>query len=1147
MKSASVIFFALLLGLCGLADAAGPRVKWTFEAKSNLYGPPLVADMHPAPGLETLICDAEVRQMICIDARGKELWRYDGGFKKRLISVPALSAPGPDGVRVLLIGNADSQWACVDAATGKEVWKKAFGEVEWGNGLWADLDGDGVEEAVAATQQQGVVALDRSGNERWRYQGPDGKTPPEVRGPMAAADINGDGKIELFGAGKYGVFSLNADGTLRWETTTWDDFEAGVVVGAQKAMSPQWQVFSASHDEHAVWAFNADTGAIVWRQPLLGPSNIYTGSSIALADLDSSPFQSALYASETVERLKVVVGDGTGHLQAFAAINGQPCWSAQTNGPVHAAASLGDVDGDGWCDVLCASGDHRLYGYDRHGSLVWDFATNLRMVYPPTLADIDDDGRTEILACGSDSILRCLTLDGVHDPGMMPWPMRGQNPAMTNALPLDLPFALRVEEPADLLENGGFEEGQVAEGLVVPGKDSEAYQRRIQCPKGWMSETTYVDGGPVGPVAQGVPIEGWRRDSAEAREGTHALHVEKPMSLASVPVSVPQELSSDVMRHLTESPVQAEVFSKGPGAKAAYLRFGNGVRTVPLERKEDEGGWTRWAADHFSVPDAKDFQLVLETGDGGAYWDAAKVTATLHAPAELRVLVNQAGYDAGAPKHFVAQGNVTGEKAVFAVKRGKDTVFEGALQFAGRIKGAYGRDWGFNYWTGDFTAVGEPGEYIVETRVGDTTARSYPFRIGENILWDETAVPAYKFFYYQRCGMAIPGIHEACHLDDARGPDGKQCELWGGWHDAGDYNTYDNAPYVHGLSRAYQRAKPVFDAIDQDGNGRADFLDEILWGAEHTRRMIAPDGSAFGHITSGYGFFAAPELETDNQPGTGDERPITGNLTGNDPSHDHASMAKMALWADEKPAWVEPASRGLQWALDHGFRGAEQFSTTVDLFEATQDPKWAGLAKELFPAIQANAAIVEAVRKYDRLFNEDHREALRSALTAKADELVSLASNPFGVLTFGTKEPPNFFKTPADRAGWHVGTTMYLFEAAEIVALAYQYQPDPRYLDFVYDQFNWTLGMNPFNLSMMEGCGDAFLPTYHNRHTFGGVKHGAIPGGIANGVTWRAVGDDRPFVDLSGNDIPAYEPNEFWLPHNTNYLNALTALREARK
>jgi hypothetical protein len=42
------------------------------------------------------------------------------------------------------------------------------------------------------------------------------------------------------------------------------------------------------------------------------------------------------------------------------------------------------------------------------------------------------------------------------------------------------------------------------------------------------------------------------------------------------------------------------------------------------------------------------------------------------------------------------------------------------------------------------------------------------------------------------------------------------------------------------------------------------------------------------------------------------------------------------------------------------------------------------------------------------------------------------------------------------------------------------------------------------------------------------------------------VGDDRPLVDTNGTDIPAYESNECWLPHNTAFLNALANLMRAR-
>jgi hypothetical protein len=172
--------------------------------------------------------------------------------------------------------------------------------------------------------------------------------------------------------------------------------------------------------------------------------------------------------------------------------------------------------------------------------------------------------------------------------------------------------------------------------------------------------------------------------------------------------------------------------------------------------------------------------------------------------------------------------------------------------------------------------------------------------------------------------MAIPGWHDACHLDDAVSPDGKtQYELWGGWHDAGDYNTYHNAPYVYGLAVAYAQQRDAFDLLFLDKEGHGEFFDEILWGGDHTRRMIMADGSAFGAITSGYGFWGPPELETDNLPNTGDER--RGTRDGGDiPDAHQAAVARIAVLLDDDEdatPWIEAAARSLEYALKENRRG----------------------------------------------------------------------------------------------------------------------------------------------------------------------------------------------------------------------------------
>ncbi|HIO46472.1 TPA: hypothetical protein EYN23_03845 [Candidatus Poribacteria bacterium] len=97
-----------------------------------------------------------------------------------------------------------------------------------------------------------------------------------------------------------------------------------------------------------------------------------------------------------------------------------------------------------------------------------------------------------------------------------------------------------------------------------------------------------------------------------------------------------------------------------------------------------------------------------------------------------------------------------------------------------------------------------------------------------------------------------------------------------------------------------------------------------------------------------------------------------------------------------------------------------------------------------------------------------------------------------GLYTFGTEETPNCFGTPPQSGGTSMGTNSNLLYAAITMGKAYKYKNDPRYLGFMYDQLNWILGNNPFNISLMEEQGSAFPTTYHHRYLFGGVDRGAV-------------------------------------------------------
>jgi outer membrane protein assembly factor BamB len=1092
---------------------------WVHEAKSNLYASPLVADMHPSPGKEIIVGDSEARRLRCISATGQQLWETDGGWKKRLVSAASLSAPLADGTRLLAVGNADGSLTAVDAATGKVRWQVQAGPVEWGGGLWADIDGDGAQEYAHATLKDGVAAYDAQGRERWRYTGAAGGPQVAVSSVPAACDIDGDGKSEMFFSTPWGVSCLNGDGTPRWEKTTGDDFKATIIIGdADSDGAPE--LYTMSCDDDYLWRLDARTGAVAWKTPLAGGADAYNGSALALGDIDRDGTE------------EVVAADNTGHVYALGS-DGTIRWMFTTQKPVHAAVSLGDVDGDGKVEVLAASGDHNLYCLNGIGHELWRVETGLRLVHPATIDDINLDGKTDLLVCGCDHLLRCLQTGGRYDATSVPWPSRRFDSAQSGAsFGKRGPAQPKVEVSQSLFEYGGFEQGKVRGGLEQFDAKNPLRDRVLGRPQGWKCVTPGVEWG----MADNLDGNG------------KCLLVQGPCEIVSDYVPLPYGLRT----------LSAAV-SGGACAVRAEIRWLGDTGVIgatPLEYQSEGGGWHSWFLGDTAPPrGARSAAMALHSECPDSRWDGACITGKVLAPVSTTVLINQAGYDVGAPKHFVVQSNVKAESAAFALLREDGSVArEGSLAPTGRITGKYGKDWGCEYYNGALGDFDTPGRYRIRATLDGVTAESWPFEIGENQLWNAAARPAYRFFWYQRCGMEIPGFHGACHLDDANGPDGKTARnVAGGWHDAGDYNKYQNAPYLIGLARAYGAQATAFDALKPEGE--EGFLDELLWGGIHVRRMVTEDGSAFGSITSGYGFWGPPELETDNIPGTGDERPASC-VRGDNPDDHQAGLARIAALLHDKgradvSEWTEPAARSLDYALAQGHRGLQQLGTATDLFRATNDPKYAALAKELFAALAPkpdqgpSPVLVDVVRRYDETFKEDHAAVLKEMLVARAEALLKLSDNPFGVCTFGPPEKPNFFNAPDDKGGWHIGTSSYLFESATLVALADQFAPDPRYKRFVYDQFNWTLGMNPFNLSLMEGVGSAFLPSYHNRIAFAGIKRGAVPGSVVNGMTWRAVGDDRPFVDTNGTDIPAFESNECWLPHNTAFLNALANLMRA--
>ena len=174
-------------------------------------------------------------------------------------------------------------------------------------------------------------------------------------------------------------------------------------------------------------------------------------------------------------------------------------------------------------------------------------------------------------------------------------------------------------------------------------------------------------------------------------------------------------------------------------------------------------------------------------------------------------------------------------------------------------------DTGRDLWTLDFTALEEPGMYVLDVDGIDQTA---PFKIA-NDIYNDPFMLVTGAMYLWRCGIGIDYKQKACHLDDGHSlTGGPRVDATGGWHDAGDYNKYVvNANIsVACMLLAWEiygkRLANIDLRIPESGGPLPDFLAEVKWEVDWLLKMQAVDGSV-SHKLSALNFcgFIMPDQE----------------------------------------------------------------------------------------------------------------------------------------------------------------------------------------------------------------------------------------------------------------------------------------------
>ena len=179
----------------------------------------------------------------------------------------------------------------------------------------------------------------------------------------------------------------------------------------------------------------------------------------------------------------------------------------------------------------------------------------------------------------------------------------------------------------------------------------------------------------------------------------------------------------------------------------------------------------------------------------------------------------------------------------------------------------------------DFSQVDREGRYYL--RAGGR--RTPVFRIDAR-TWRDSILKTLNFFYCQRCGIEIPGVHDACHRDWQAAHGDLKIIMNGGWHDAGDLSQ----GLVH-TAEAVHSMLVLAAQLEVSGWDRAlveRLIEEARWGLDWVLKVRFPGGYRIG--------FASMNLWTNGILGDADDR-VREAL--NNPNVNYLAAAAEALAA----------------------------------------------------------------------------------------------------------------------------------------------------------------------------------------------------------------------------------------------------------
>lgn len=565
---------------------------------------------------------------------------------------------------------------------------------------------------------------------------------------------------------------------------------------------------------------------------------------------------------------------------------------------------------------------------------------------------------------------------------------------------------------------------------------------------------------------------------------------------------------------------------------------------------------------------------------------------------EFDLLINHVGYGELSEKKVILQTTSEVEPQAFEIiSETGESVFNGTFKSGGKVDNWHTG----KAYVGLFSEFTTPGKYTVKANINGSVVESTIFEIAEGNVANKALPllleglksihPAEK---YEEWDSNIPFHGDR---EDSVDVHGGWYDASGDYSKYLTHLTYTNymmpqqtPMVVYNLLASAQYAKnkgsfneTLLNNMIEEAAYGADFLVRMQddsgyfytiifdnWSKDPTVREICAYETQNGNRTS--------EYQAAFREGAGISIAALAKLSANNISGEYSSEKYLAV-----------AEKGFAHLLQHNTKycddGVENIiddycalMAATELYLATEneqylehaqlrahnlnnrlstDEKFSGWFKadetgerSYFHAAEAGYPLIALSRYLDIEKDEQLRkQAIETIQKSVAFELAITNDvyNPFGyprqyvkAINEESKRAAFFIPHQNESGYWYQGENARIaslaaaFNISKIYMLADQQQQVDA---FVQNQVNWILGLNPFNICMLDGLGYN-NPEYLEPHNWN------YRGGIANGITAGVVDEsDIAFLpDPQGNDsAQRWRWPEQWIPHAGWFMLMITS------